>query len=105
MAAMAGVGPAGPPHDAIDNHSVTDWKEFIEKEAKRQNICNPTDAHVNTAVDFLKVTTPDRVAAKFLKQEDITLPAELELNVKTLLRMALSSNERYYFSEQQALMC
>ena len=50
MAAMTeiGNGPAGPPV-ATDNHSVTNWKEFIVKEAKRQSIGEPTDAHINSA--------------------------------------------------------
>ena len=90
------------PVEQEDNHGVSDWKDFIVKEAKRQNIGNPTDVDVNTAVDFLKVATPDRLAAKFLKLEDMTLPADMEVGAKSLVRMALTSNERYYFSEQQA---
>ena len=43
MAANGGNGPAAPMVAAEheDNHGVIEWKEFIEKEAKRQNIGPP----------------------------------------------------------------
>ena len=69
----------------------------------KQQVGEPADADINSANDWLSnCFAQNRKLGKFLREADAKTPDDMDMGVKCLVRMALTSHDCYNFAEEGA---